>query len=113
MESAGSGGGGSASDVEDASEHFGATFVEQSRAIRATIQRAGAGATPGCRPNIGTKVCVRVRPTLEHEQQLLGQRIPGMSDASFAQFDYESCLCDRDNRDGSRRTARTRARAGG
>ena len=87
------------SDAADATEHFGAAFVEQSNTIRAEIQKDATDAITEARQRHHLHghimVCVRIRPTLDHERALLGQRIPGMSGASFAQFDYESCLCDR------------------
>ena len=77
----------------------GAALAARAAAIRDEILAAGSGdihspATPG---NIRT--CVRVRPTLAHEQQRCGERIPGMSAASFAQFEYESVVVDRRSRE--------------
>ena len=40
------------------------------------------------------RACVRVRPALAAEQASYGERIPGMSEASFAQFEYHACLVD-------------------
>ena len=77
----------------------GAALAARAAAIRDEILAAGSGdihshATPG---NIRT--CIRVRPTLTHEQQRCGERIPGMSAASFAQFEYESVVIDRRSRE--------------
>ena len=52
---------------------------------RASLLADSGTSRPKATPPAETRVCVRVRPVLEHERALLGELIPGRSDKSFAQ----------------------------
>ena len=71
------------------------SYVALSSAIRDELTRSTNEVPPT--PAVATggiHTCIRVRPPLACETARFGSRIPGMGAASFAQFEYESCLVD-------------------
>jgi hypothetical protein len=72
---------------------IGAALLSEVEAVRGRLL-SGKGPAPAqtVPPASDTRVCVRLRPVLEHEKALLGALIPGRSDKSFAQIDYDALV---------------------
>jgi hypothetical protein len=72
---------------------MGAALLAEVAAVRGRLLDGKGPAPAHAVPSASeTRVCVRVRPVLEHERALLGGLIPGRSDKSFAQLDYDAVL---------------------
>ena len=78
-----------------------ASYVSQSAAIRAELlQKGSADLVAPDPPSISNiKTSIRVRPPLPSEVARYGNAIPGMGAASFAQYEYEACLVDHQQRE--------------
>lgn len=72
---------------------IGAALLSEVEAVRGRLLSGKGPAPAHAVPAASeTRVCVRVRPVLEHERELLGVLIPGRSDKSFAQVDYDAVV---------------------
>lgn len=91
-----------ADDVRDrfdsSDESMGQSYVSQSDEIRKALSGALSDDEAQKLETPYLKTCIRVRPPLYDELARYGNRIPGMGQASFAQFEYESCMVDKSSR---------------
>ena len=60
----------------------------------AILAKSAASPPPPARAPSTSSVCVRVRSLLARERVALGQRIPGNTAVSFAQFEYDALVAD-------------------
>jgi len=73
-------------------EELNEKAIAKVAAVKAKGAAAAAASAPAAAEDVPIRVCVRVRPTLEPEKAKIGREIPGNTDKSNAQVEYEAVV---------------------